>query len=157
MESFKGLDMDGEDGIVLQARVISGIVENLEEGNVKSLIDSFNPVFRNFPDLIKRDTLNCCKDWINKKETFIGAINYIEHRKQDTRKSKLEQLELDSLCDILIREIDNRMPNHCNQCNNWYIVWLSDKPEIHCMWCKVGKHDCIKVNETLEDQGFKWL
>ena len=122
MESFKGLNMDREDGIVLQTRVISGIVENLEEGNVRSLIDCFNPLIRNFPDLIKQQMLEHCKKWANKKEIFIGAINYIEHGKQDTRNSKLEHLDVDSLTDIFLKEIENRMPVHCRQCDEWYIL-----------------------------------
>ena len=156
MQTYKELDSDGDEIIGIETRAMSEIVANLE-GNVKILIDQFLPIIRTCPEKIRQQMLNRCKDWKYKKETFIGAINYIEHGRQDTRNTKLDKLELDSLCDILIREIDNRMPNHCNQCNEWYIVRLSDKPEIHCMWCKVGKHDCIEVNEILEDQGFKWL
>ena len=107
--------------------------------------------------MIKQETLEYCKKWANKKEIFIGAINYIEHGKQVTRKTKLEQLDVDSLCDILIKEIENRMPVHCRQCDEWYIVRLDDKPEIHCMWCQVGKHDCTKTNDSLDKQRFKWL
>ena len=49
------------------------------------------------------------------------------------------------------------MPKHCKQCEEWYIVKLNDKPEIHCMWCKVGIHDCIEINEAIGKIGFKWL
>ena len=123
MQTYKELDSDGDEIIGIETRAMSEIVANLE-GNVKILIDLFLPIIRSCPEKIRQQMLERCKDWNNKKEIFIGAINYVEHGKQDTRNTKLEQLELDSLCDILIREIDNRMPNHCNQCNKWYIVRL---------------------------------
>ena len=160
METFKGLNSEDDDTlVVIETRVISGIIENMEEGNVKSLIDCFNPLIRHSPEKIKQQMLNCSMKWTNKKEIYIGAINYIEHGRQDTRdkEKQLKDLEVDSLCEILVREVENRMPKHCKQCDDWYIVQLVDRPEIHCMWCKVGKHDCIELNKVIKDQGFKWL
>ena len=49
------------------------------------------------------------------------------------------------------------MPKFCIKCNEWYIVRLNDFPEIHCMWCKVGIHDCSKLNEVKDVPGIKWL
>merc|ERR1711955_29406 len=120
MQTYERLDADGDEMIAIEIRAMSEIVDNLE-GNVKILIDIFLPIMRSCPEKIRQEMLDQSKDWNNRKEIFIGAINYVEHGRQDTRNSKLEQLELDSLCDILIREIENRMPEHCTQCNDWYV------------------------------------
>ena len=123
MQTYERLDADGDEMIGIEIRAMSEIVENLE-GNVKILIDLFLPLMRSCPEKIRQEMLDQSKDWNNRKEIFIGAINYVEHGRQDTRNSKLEQLEIDSLCDILIREIENRMPEHCTQCNDWYIFTI---------------------------------
>ena len=159
MEIFKRLSNDEDDILVIETRVISGIIENMEDGNVKALIEWFNPIIRHSPDIIKQQMIHGSMEWENKKEIYIGAINYIKHGRQDIGddEKQLNDLEVDSLCMILVKEIENRMPKHCKQCDDWYIVQLSDKPDMHCMWCKVGKHDCIKVNNDLKCSGFKWL
>ena len=70
---------------------------------------------------------------------------------------QLNERSLDALCEILTREIENRMPKHCGKCKEWYIVKLIDKPVIHCMWCKVGMHDCTESKGIRNCKGIKWL
>ena len=49
------------------------------------------------------------------------------------------------------------MPKSCQYCKQHYIVDIRDSPDINCMWCKVGMHDCISLNELKNRPGFKWL
>ena len=158
MEVFKGINGEDEE-VVIETRVISGLIENIEEENVRSLIECFNPILRGSPELIKQQMLQCSEKWKNRKDIYIGAINYIEHGRTDARDKKEQLIDsgVERLCEVLIREIENRMPNLCKRCEDWYIVKLNDMPEIHCMWCKVGMHDCIEINEVVKSSGFKWL
>ena len=57
----------------------------------------------------------CSEKWANKKDAYIGAINYIIHGRQYTRdkKEQLKDKGIERLREILIREIENRMPKHC--------------------------------------------
>ena len=158
MEVFKGINGEDEE-VVIETRVISGLIEKIDEEKVRSLIECFNPILRGSPELIKQQMLQCSEKWENKKDIYIGAINYIEHGRKDARDKKEQLIDsgIERLCEVLIREIENRMPNHCKRCDDWYIVKLNDMPEIHCMWCKVGMHDCIEINELIKSTGFKWL
>ena len=70
---------------------------------------------------------------------------------------QLNERSLDALCEILTREIENRMPKPCGKCKEWYVVRLKDKPVIHCMWCKVGMHDCTESKGIKNCKGIKWL
>ena len=126
---------------------------------MKSLIECFNPILRGSPDIIYQQMLTCSESWKNKEDIYIGAINYIEHGRKEVRnkKEQLKDIEIERLREILIREIENRMPKHCKRCDEWYIVKLTDRPEIHCMWCRVGMHDCMEINEIAMSPGFKWL
>ena len=157
METFKELK-DEDEEVVFETKVISGLTENIGDKYVTSLIECFNPILRGSPDIISQQMLTCSETWTNKKDVYIGAINYVEHGRQDARDEKeLKGKGIEELREILIREIENRMPKHCKICNDWYVVKLQDRPEIHCMWCKVGIHDCIEINEEIGQIGFKWL
>ena len=87
METFKEL-RDEDDEVIIETRVISGIVENIEDNYVKSLIECFNPILRGSPELINQQMITCSEKWANKKDVYIGAINYIIHGRQDTRDKK---------------------------------------------------------------------
>ena len=69
----------------------------------------------------------CSEKWENKKDVYIGAINYTIHGRQDTRdkKEQLKDKGIERLCEILIQEIENRMPKQCKRCDYWYIVKLN--------------------------------
>ena len=157
METFKELNNE-EESVMIETRVISGLIENVHDLYVKSLIECFNPILRGSPDIINQHMLTCSEQWKNKKDIYIGAISYIEHGRQEVRnkKKQLKDMGLERLREILIREIENRMPTHCKRCEEWYIVKLNNMPEIHCMWCKVGMHNCIEINEIM-NPGIKWL
>ena len=158
MEIIK--DVTDEHMCLVETRVISGLIENVEEEKVISLIECFNPIIRSSPDHIKQTMLECSEKWENKKNVYIGAINYIAHGRQEERgmEEQLKERSLESLCEILTREIENRMPKHCGTCEARYIVKLNDKPVIHCMWCKVGMHDCTESNNGIKNgKGIKWL
>ena len=139
---------------------ISGITENIEDKLIVELIDKFSPVIRNFPDQIKQDMLDFSAEWLEKKEIFIKAINFIIPDRKDSKSKKTKELEemcIERLCELLVREIENRMPKYCRKCKEHYIVKLKDCPEIHCMWCKVGMHDCTEMNSMKERPGILWL
>ena len=157
MEIIK--DVTDEHMCVVETRVISGLIENVEEEEVRSLIECFNPIIRSSPDHIKQTMLECSDKWENKKNIYIGAINYIAHGRQDERgmDEQLKERSLGALCEILTREIENRMPKHCGNCEECYIVKLKDQPVIHCMWCKVGMHDCTQNKGIKNSKGIKWL
>ena len=153
-------DVTDENMCVVETRVISGLIESIDEENVRSLIECFNPIIRSSPDHIKQTMLECSDRWENRNNTYIGAINYIAQGRQEKSsiEEKLEEKSLDELCEILIREIENRMPKHCGQCDEYYMVKLKDTPMLYCMWCKVGMHDCMENTNGIGNcKGIKWL
>ena len=83
--------------------------------------------------------LECSIDWESRKEIFIGAIGYIVHGRQfgDYKEENMKDMVIDKLSEILIREIENKMPKYCGKCEERYIVKLDNRPEMHCLWCKV--------------------
>ena len=159
MEILKDVKDEQYDTCIVETRVISGIIENIEEEKVKLLIECFNPIIRGCPDHIKQQMIECSETWENKKEVYIGAINFIVHGRQNEQDKgeKMQEKEVETLSEMLIGEIENRMPKHCTTCDEWYIVKLCDYPQIHCMWCKVGMHDCVEMNEMKDNPGIKWL
>ena len=116
-------------------------------------------MIRNFPDQIKIEMLESTVDWTDRKNIFIGAIKYVIKGREDepNKESELEETSIERLSEILIREIENRMPKHCRQCNMYYVVNPTNCPELHCMGCKVGMHDCTKMNLMKGRPGIKWL
>ena len=142
-----------------ETMALSGITENIESELVIELIDKFSPVIRNFPEQIKLEMLDLCAEWSNRREIFIEAINSVNHNRKDNnnRKEELKELCIERLCELLVREIENRMPKHCRKCNEHYIIRLNDCPELHCMWCRVGMHDCTEMNEMKGRPGIVWL
>ena len=159
MEILKGVKDEQYDTCLVETRVISGLVENIEGGNAKLLIECFNPIIRNFPEHIKQEMMKCSQEWENKKEICIGAINYVAHGRQIEQENvkQMQEKEMEILIEMLIREIENRMPKHCRKCDEWYIVKLSDTPQMHCIWCKVGMHDCVEIKEMKDNPGIKWF
>ena len=155
MKTFKDLN----DPYEAETMALSGLTQNIEEKQVKDLIESFSPVIRNFPEQIKKEMLEMSEKWTNRKEIFIGAINYVINGRKGgkDKEEEINVMGIDGLSETLIREIENRMPKFCRKCNEWYIVKLNDFPDIHCMWCKVGSHDCTKLNEAKDIPGIKWL
>ena len=157
MEIVKGMEND-EELVVIETKIISQLIQNIEDEKVKTLIECFNPVIRNSTDYIKEQMLDCSDKWENRKEIFMGAISYIIHSRQDKYKEEqLKEMETDRLSEILTTEIENRMPTYCRKCEEWYIVQFNDQPEMHCMWCRVGIHDCEEMNELNKYPGMKWL
>ena len=138
--------------------ILSEITEIVKEKEINEIISKFSPVIRNFPDQIKKEMLESTVDLIERKNMFIGAIKYvIKGRDEPSKESELEEASIERLSEILIREIENRMPKSCRQCNKYYIVKPTDCPELHCMGCKVGMHDCTKMNLMKGRPGIKWL
>ena len=139
--------------------VLSDITEIVKEKEMNEIIHKFSPVIRNFPDQIKKEMLESTVDWTERKNIFIGAIKYVIKGREDepNKESELEETSIERLSEILIREIENRMPKHCRQCNMYYAVNPTDCPELHCMGCKVGMHDCTKMNLMKGRPGIKWL
>ena len=143
-----------------ETTALSGITENIENRLVIELIDKFSPVIRNFPEQIKQEMLDLSAEWPNKREIFIGAINFVIHSRKDDNNNRKEELNekcTERLCELLVREIENRMPQHCRKCKEYYTVKLNDCPELHCMWCRVGMHDCTEMNEMKDRPGILWL
>ena len=158
MEIVKGMKDDLEE-VVVDTKIISKLIENIELEKVRTLIECFNPAIRNSPDFIKEQMLECSVKWENSKEIFMGAISYIIHNRQnnDYNEEQMKDMKTDRLSEILIREIENRMPTFCGKCEEWYIVQFDNQPEMYCMWCRVGIHDCEEMYESSKHPGLKWL
>ena len=65
--------------------------------------------------------LECSVKWENSKEIFMGAISYIIHNRQnnDYNEEQMKDMRMDRLSEILIKEIENRMPTF------WGMVYSS--------------------------------
>ena len=158
MMTFK--DLTEDPAYEAETVALSGIIEYIEDKSIVDLIDKFSPVIRSFPDQIKQDMLDLSAEWSEKKEIFIKAINFIIPDRKDSENNntqKLKEMCIEGLCELLVREIENRMPKYCRKCKEHYIVKLEDCPEIHCMWCKVGMHDCTEMDSMKDRPGILWL
>ena len=159
--NMKTLDFDPTDdpSYETETLVLSEIAEIVKEKEINEIINKFSPVIRNFPDQIKKEMLESTVGWKEREKMFIGAIKYVIKGREDeqNKENELEGTNIEQLSEILIREIENRMPKYCRKCNMYYIVKPTDRPELHCMWCKVGMHDCTKMNMMKGRPGIKWL
>merc|ERR1739838_664633 len=116
-------EMKGDlDKVIAENKIISHLLENIEEEKVKNLIECFYPAIRNSPELIKKQMLECSMKWENQKEVFMGAISYIVHSRQDGdyKEEQLKDKETEKLSEILVIEIENCMPKFCRKCEEWY-------------------------------------
>ena len=119
MEIVKGMEND-EEQVVIETKIISLLVQNIEDEKIKTLIECFNPVIRSSTDYIKEQMLDCSVNWEDRKEMFMGAISYIIHSRQDKyEENQLKNMEMDRLSEILTTEIENRMPTFCRKCKEW--------------------------------------
>ena len=143
----------------VEAFALSRINQNIKENHIIELLDKFSPVIKDFPDQIKKEMLEFSFEWVNRKKILIESINYVRYGKKDhhDNEQKLRETNIERLTEIFVIEIENRMPKFCQYCKQHYIVDISDSPEMHCMWCRVGMHDCIGLNELKNRPGFKWL
>ena len=125
------LEEDENDDMVMEAaKAISGILENVPRGDVRYLIEFYNPIMTEQPETIQSHMIKFSKNLENEKEAYLGAISYVIYRKQDEKDyEKMKNLEIESLSETLVRELENRMPIHCKKCNKWYKVKLEDT---HC-------------------------
>ena len=159
--SMKTFDTDPTDDPTYESEtlVLSEITEIVKEKEMIDLINKFSPVIRNFPDQIKKEMLESTVDWVERKNIFIETIKYVIKGREDepNKKSELEEASIERLSEILIREIENRMPKYCRKCDKYYKVKPTDCPQLHCMLCKVGMHDCIKMSMMKDRPGIKWL
>ena len=64
-------------------------------------------------------------------------------------------MNIESLSETLIREIENRMPARCKIVKKWYKVKLENTPKMQCMWCRIGMHDCTEMDEMTNNPGIK--
>ena len=71
MEIVKGMEND-EELVVIETKIISQLVQNIEDEKVKTLIECFNPVIRNSTDYIKEQMLDCSDKWENRKVTSVN-------------------------------------------------------------------------------------
>ena len=160
-KKMKTFDNDPRDdpSYETETLVLSEITEIVKEKEINEIIYKFSPIIRNFPEQIKKEMLESTVDLIERKNMFKGAIKYVIKGREDepSKESELEELSIERLSEILIREIENRMPKNCRQCKMYYIVKPTDCPELHCMGCKVGMHDCTTMNEMKDRAGIKWL
>ena len=72
MEIVKGMESD-EELVVLETKIISQLIQNIEDKKVKTLIECFNPVIRNSTDYIKEQMLDCSDKWDNRKGHICGS------------------------------------------------------------------------------------
>ena len=159
--NMKTLDFDPTEdpSYETETLVLSEIAEIVKEKEITEIINKFSPVIRNFPDQIKKEMLESTVGWKEREKMFIGAIKYVTKGREDEpdKENELEETNIERLSEVLIREIENRMPKYCRKCSMYYIVKPTDCPELHCMWCKVGMHDCTRMNMMKGRPGIKWL
>ena len=67
METFKELK-DEDEEVVFETKVIPGLIENIGDKYVTSLIECFNPILRGSPEIISQQMLICSQNWANKKD-----------------------------------------------------------------------------------------
>ena len=150
METIDVIDKDME--VVYLTRVISQLDIETDDINIKKLIDCYNPVLRGDIDMMKRHMLDVSESWIDKEKSFKMAISYVVND-----ENEILETNIGDLAESLIAAIENRMPTFCKDCENWYTVGRKNKPRMFCTWCKVGMHNCKKVNGIEELKGIRWF
>ena len=152
METWKGSNAEKE--LISVTIVVNGLVSNISDDKVKSLIDCYNPLIREETDMMKGHIITCCENWDNKEEILREAIRNV-WPEVDIEIDNIEDFK--KLADILLLSIETLMPKHCKECDDFYIVGKSDKPAIRCMWCKGGAHDCIDRGNKEKLKGMFWM
>ena len=152
METWKGSNAEKE--LISVTIVVNGLVSNISDDKVKSLIDCYNPLIREETDMMKGHIITCCENWDNKEEILREAIRNV-WPEVDIGIDNMEDFK--KLADILLLSIETLMPKHCKECDDFYIVSKSDKPAIRCMWCKGGAHDCIDRGNKEKLKGMFWM
>ncbi|CAL4059073.1 unnamed protein product [Meganyctiphanes norvegica] len=92
--------------------------------------------------------------WNEKEHIIIQAIDYINN---GGNMDKIKTLMLEELVSCLIIYICNRMPNICNECNEWYSLEKGNYPRLRCIMCNLGMHDCRKMYTNSLRSGIAWM
>ena len=65
---------------------ISGILTHLPTGDVRDLIECYNPVLTDRPELTQNTMVKCSKEFEDEKLIYYRAISYVRHRTPDKRE-----------------------------------------------------------------------
>ena len=145
-------EMNENEAIGCNTKVLSILMDKAKDYGVLKLIDCFNALFENDIELIKRHMLDHSgydKDTI---PIYKLAIKYVTNSEEE-----INETDIGELAEILIAAIKNRMIKHCEDCEKWYIVGNENKPKKTCVICKVGQHDCGTETNDIIRSGDKWF
>ena len=123
-----------------------------DDKNIEKLIDCYSPVLYGDFDLMKKHMLEVSETWKEKEKVFKRAIRYILNNDKG-----IKETNIGDLAEMLLQAIENRMPKYCLDCDKWYVARRGSKPKIFCTWCKVGMHNCKKIDGIEKLNGFRWF
>ena len=90
---------------------------------------------------IKENLIKCLKPLKNRKQTLINAIIFLNQNKEEV-ECCMSKKNTEELIEVLMYNICKRMPIVCEECANIYCDKISNKPNVRCYICKLGKHEC---------------
>ena len=150
-EVMATMDMVNEElAIVYATEAISKLGLETNDNDIKKLIDCYNPIID--MEMMKKHMLEASENWSEKESKYKSAIKFVVNDEK-----VIEETDIGELAEMLLGDIVNRTTKYCNDCRNWYMVGRENKPRIFCTWCKVGKHDCKKLNEIEKIHGLQWF
>ena len=94
---------------------------------------------------IKENIIKCLNPLKNRKQTLIKAIIFLNQNKEEV-EGCMTKKNTEELIEVLVYNICKRMPIVCEECADIYCDKISNKPNVRCYICKLGKHECLEQN-----------
>ena len=127
-----------------------------ERETIKDLLNCFDideAEHKNYTKT-KENIEKCIQTWNMKEQKIIEAIEYIN---EEAKNKAISEMNYEDLITLLIHEITNKMPKWCTECQDWYKFEEGFKPQLKCMFCSVGMHNCNVTDESLIRRGLNWV
>ena len=84
-------------------------------------------------------------------------IETIEYLNDEGENNAIAVMKCEDLITLLIHAINSKMPKWCTECHDWYRFEEGCKPQIKCMFCSLGMHNCNSIEESIIRRGLKWV
>ena len=83
---------------------ISGLLTHVPKGEARALVECYNPVLTERPELNKTSMMKCSKEFDEEKRVYYDAISYVKHKTPDKREvEKVVKMNIEGLCEKLIK------------------------------------------------------
>ena len=135
---------------------IKTFVNSADNETIRELLNCYDVDEAERKDYTKTRTNmeECIQTWHMKEQKIIETIGYMN---DEVEEDEIRQMNCEDLLTLLIHQINNKMPKWCTECHDWYSWEKGSKPQVKCIVCNLGMHDCNTISNHILTRGFKWL